>query len=83
MSQHHSSLSLSLVTPVTTAAVEQANSSLDFIKSDRCSAITESRLNAMLRLFVHKDISLELHKVVTLYANKHPRGMLRCRPLDA
>ena len=75
-------LKLLLVTPVTAASVERANSTLDFIKSDRRSTMTEQRLNALLVLFVHKDIPVDFDKVITLYANKHARRMLLAQPLE-
>ena len=42
-------LKLLLVTPVTTASVERANSALGFVKSDHRSTMSEGRLNALLR----------------------------------
>ena len=76
-------LKLLLVTPVTTASVERANSALGFVKSDHRSTMSEGRLNALLRLYVHKDIQLDFEEVVTAYGHKHPRRMLLGRPLDA
>ena len=76
-------LKLLLVTPVTTASVERANSALGFIKSDHRSTMSEGRLNALLRLYVHKDIPLDFQEVVTAYGHKHPRRMLLGWPLDA
>ena len=69
---------LLLVTPVTTASVERANvnSALGFVKSDHRSTMSEGRLNALLRLYVHKDIQLDFEEVVTAYGHKHPRRML-------
>ena len=70
-------LKLLLVTPVTTASVERANSALGFVKSDHRSTMSEGRLNALLRLYVHKDIHLsDFEEVVTAYGHKHPRRML-------
>ena len=76
-------LKLLLVTPVTTASVERANSALGFVNSDHRSTMSEGRLNALLRLYVHKDIQLHFEEVVTAYGHKHPRRMLLGRPLDA
>ena len=72
-------LKLLLVTPVTTASVERANSALGFVidvKSDYRSTMSEGRLNALLRLYVHKDIQLDFEELVTAYGHKHPRRML-------
>ena len=71
-------LKLLLVTPMTTASVERANvnSALGFVKSDHRSTMSEGRLNALLRLYVHKNIQLDFEEVVTAYGHKHPRRML-------
>ena len=72
-------LKLLLVTPVTTASVELAKSALGFVKSDHRSTMSEAsrgRLNALLRLYVHKDTQLDFEEVVTAYGHKHPRRML-------
>ena len=76
-------LRLLLVTPVTTESVERANSALGFVKSDHRSTMGEGRLNALLRLYVHKDIQLDFEEVVTTYRNRHPRRMLLGPPLDS
>ena len=76
-------LKLLLVTPVTTASVERANSALGFVKSDHRSTMPEGRLNALLRLYVHKDTQLDFEEVVTAYGHKHPRRMLLGWPLNA
>ena len=68
--------------PVTSSSVERANSALGFIKSNRRSTMTEERMNALTLLFVHKDIALNLDKVVDMYATKHPRRMLFKNPLS-
>ena len=46
-------LELVLVVPLTSADVERAHSILSFIKTDRCSTMTESWLNALILLFCH------------------------------
>ena len=47
---------VSLLAPVSSATVERANSALKFVKTARRSSMTEHRLNALVLLFVHKDI---------------------------
>ena len=76
-------LRLLLVTPVTTESADRANSALGFVKSDHRSTMGEVRLNALLRLYVHKDIQLDLEEVVMAYEKRHSRRMLLGRPLDA
>ena len=65
---------LLLVTPVTTASVERANSALGFAKSDHrsTSTMSEGRLNALLHLYVHKDIQLDFEEVVTTITKNAP-----------
>ena len=49
-------LRLLLITPVTTATVERSKSLFRFVKNVYRSTIGEERLNALLLLFIHKDI---------------------------
>ena len=62
---------------------KKKKSALGFVKSDHLSTMSEGRLNALLRLYVHRDINLDFEEVVTTYGHKHPRRMLLGRPLDA
>ena len=55
---------------------KEKKSALGFVKSDHRSMMSEGRLNALLRLYVHKDIHLDFEEVVTAYGHKHPRRML-------
>ena len=64
-------LHLLLLTPVTSASVETANSALKFVKSHRCNRMGEGRLNALL-LFMHKDISIEVETVVNIFVRRKP-----------
>ena len=38
----------------------------------------EERLNALMLLFIHKDIHIDIND---LFANRHPRRMLLINPL--
>lgn len=68
-------LKMLLITPVTSASVERSNSALRFVKSNSRSMMGEDRLNALLLLFIHKDIQLDYGKIVDVFANRHPRKM--------
>ena len=72
-----------LVTAVTSAGVERSNSSLRFVKNVYRSTMGEDRLNALLLVFVHRDILLDYNKVIDLYASRHPRRMLFINPLSS
>jgi len=76
-------LRLILVTPVTTATVERSNSSLRFVKNVYRSTMDEYRLNALLLLFIHRDIELDYDKVVDIFARRNTRRMLLINPLDS
>jgi hypothetical protein len=75
-------LHLLLLMPVTSASVERANSALKFLKSDRRNRMGEGRLNALLMLFMHRDISIDLDKLLGIFARRKPRRMLLANPLD-
>ena len=77
----HTKLRLILVTPVTTATVERSNSSLRFIKNAYRSTMSEERLNALLLLFIHRDIELDYNKIVDIFALRNARRMLLINPL--
>ena len=72
-----------LLSPVTSAGVERANSSLKFVKNDHRSTMTEDHLNALSLLFVRKDNSLDLDEIIDLgvYAQCEPHRMLFSNPL--
>ena len=75
-------LRLILVTPVTTATVERSNSSLRFVKNVYRNTMGEDRLNALLLLFIHRDIELDYEKIVDMFARRNARRMLLINPLD-
>ena len=70
------------ITPVTVATTERANSALKHIKTQKRSMMGQDRLNALLLLFIHKDISLNYDAVIDLYANRYPRRMSFLNPLS-
>jgi hypothetical protein len=78
----HTMLRLLLVTPTTAATVERSHSSLRFVKTAYRSNMGEDRLNALLLLFIHKDIELNYEKVVDIFARRNSRRMLLLNPLD-
>ena len=70
-----------LVAPVTTATMERGHSALGHIKIDLRNALGQDCLNALILLFVHKDIALDHQQVVARFAKKHPRRMLLVDPV--
>ena len=71
-----------LVMPVSTAAVEKSHSSLKIVKSKLQSKMGEGRLNALMLLYVHKDIILDYNRIIDRYAKKYPRCMRFLNPLQ-
>ena len=74
-------LNMLLLCPVTSAGVERANTSLRYTKNVYRSTMLEERLNALILLFVHRDIHLDydknlIIKIINMYATKHPRRMM-------
>lgn len=64
------------LTSVTSASTERANSSLKFVKCPSRSTMGEDRLNALLLLYIHKDIKIDYNEIVNMFANKNPRRMI-------
>ena len=74
-------LNLLLLTSVTSSGVERSNSSLKFIKNTRRSSMGEDRLNALLLLYVHKDIVINYDSIIDTFARRNPRKMLLLDPM--
>ena len=47
-----------MLIPATAATFERAHSSLKFVKNDLRSTMSEDRMNALMLLSIHKDLSL-------------------------
>ncbi|XP_064639798.1 52 kDa repressor of the inhibitor of the protein kinase-like [Lineus longissimus] len=65
----------------TSASVERTNSALSFVKNTYRSTMGEDRFNALVLLFVHRDIPLDYGEIINMYASRHPRRMLFANPL--
>ena len=68
--------------PVSTAAVERSHSNLKIVKSKLQSRMGEGRLNALMLLYIHKDIELDYNKIIDRYAKKYPHRMRFSNPLQ-
>ena len=78
----HTILRLLLIAPVTSATVERSNSSLRFVKNVYRSTTREECLNALLLLFIHKDIALDYAAIIDDYAKRNQRRMTFVNPLQ-
>ena len=64
------------------AYVERSNPSLRFVKNVYRSTMIEERLNALLLLFIHKDIALDYAAIVNDCAKRNQRRMTFLNPLQ-
>ena len=44
--------------------------------------MTQNRFNALILLYVHKDVDLDYELVIDEYANRFPRRMLFINPMS-
>ena len=63
---------------VRVASTERANSALKHVKRSIC----QDRLDALLLLYIHKNISINYDSVIDLYASRYPRRMTFIDPLS-
>ena len=71
-----------MIAPVTSVTVERSNSSLRLVKSGFRSTIGEDGLNALLLLFIHKDIALDYDAIIDDYAKRNQRRMTFINPCN-
>ena len=74
-------LRILVIIPATSATVERANSALRYAKNVYRSSMKEPRLNALILMYVHRDIKLDFEQIIDMYALRHPRRMLLVNPL--
>ena len=72
---------LLMVVPVSTVATECSHSGLQIVKTNLQSTMGQQRLNALVLLYIHKDIQINYPKIIDIYANRYPRRMLFKNPL--
>ena len=72
---------LLLLTSASASGVERANSSLKFIKNASRSIMGEDRFNALILMYEHYDLELDIESIIDKYAKRHPRKMLLLNPL--
>ena len=66
-----------MVVPVSTAATEHSHSGLQIVKTKLQSTMGQQRLNALMLLYIHKDIQINYQKIIDIYANRYPRRMFK------
>ena len=60
-----------MLIPATAATVERAHSSLKFVKNDLRSTMSEYRMNALMSLYIHKDLSLNYDQIIDDFAGRN------------
>ena len=75
-------LSILLRTAATSASEERENSALRHGKTDFRSMMGEERLNALLLVYIRRDIFLDYDKIIDMYASKYPRRMPLINPIS-
>lgn len=55
--------------PVTSADVERANSALDFIKTCKRSVMGQNRFNALVLMYIHKGVTVNVDRVIDRYSS--------------
>ena len=63
--------------PITTCECEQSFSSLRIVKTLDRSTMTNARLNGLTLLFIHKEIDLDVSKIIDLFARTIRRIQLK------
>ena len=75
-------LHILLVTPITAASAERANSSLKHVMTPKRSTMREDRLNALVLMYVHRDIKIDTDRIVDMYATSNASRMLLINPFE-
>ena len=62
--------------PVTTCTCERSISTLRRLKTFLRSTMGQKRLNALALINIHREVNIDVEKVIDLFARKHPRRMV-------
>ena len=68
-------LKILAVLPVTSCTCERSASSIRLLKTYLRSTMSQERLNGLASLFTHRDIEIDVQKVIDLYSVKHKRKL--------
>ncbi len=71
-----------VVFPVTSAEAERSFSSLKRLKTRLRSTMGEERLNGLAMMTIHRDVDVDIKKVIQKFAVAHPRKMRLAFVLD-
>ena len=62
--------------------MERGNSALKYVKTELRNTMGQERLNALMLLYIHKDIYIDYNAVIDIFATKYPPKMLFVNLLD-
>ena len=68
-------LKILAILPVTSCTCERSASSIRLLKTYLRGTMSQERLNGLASLFTHRDIEIDVQKVIDLYSVKHKRKL--------
>ena len=68
-------LQILITIPISSASCERAISTLQNLKTHLRNTMVQDRLNGLALMHAHREMELDLEKIVDLFANLHPRKM--------
>ena len=68
-------LQVLITIPITSASCERSISTLRNLKNYLRNTMVQDRLNGLALMHAHRDMELDLEKIIDLFANLHPRRM--------
>ena len=71
----YTALQIAATIPVTTCSCERSISVLRRLKTYLRNSMTESRMNGLALLHVHREVSLDVDSIIDRFARQHPRRM--------
>ena len=73
----HLALKLLGTLPIATCQCERSFSSLRIVKTWDRSKMTNSRLNGLALLFIHREVDLDVSEIIDLFVQKNRRIQLK------
>ena len=66
-----------MVVPVSTAATERSHSGLQIVKTKLQSTMGQQRLNALMLLYIHKDIQINYPNIIAFMQTDTQEGVVQ------
>ena len=71
----HNMLQILITIPISSASCERSISTLRNLKTHLRNTMVQDRRNGLALMHAHREMELDLEKIVALFANLHPRRM--------